>query len=128
MFKIGIEHLKEPYNEVLNALVNELLKYFGDRLVSFVVFGSVARGEASKSSDIDALLIIKDLPRSKLERQELFMKIEDKIEDILNKLYEKSYLIDFSPIMKTPEEAAGITPLYLDMVEDAIIIFDRDFS
>lgn len=127
MFKIGIEHLKEPYNEVLNALVNELLKYFGDRLVSFVVFGSVARGEASKSSDIDVLLIIKDLPRSKLERQELFMKIEDKIEDILNKLYEKSYLIDFSPIMKTPEEAAEITPLYLDMVEDAIIIFDRDF-
>jgi len=58
MFKIGIEHLKEPYNEVLNALVNELLKYFGDRLVSFVVFGSVARGEASKSSDIDVLLTL----------------------------------------------------------------------
>jgi predicted nucleotidyltransferase len=127
MFKIGIAYLKEPYNEILSALVNELLNYFGDRFISLVVFGSVARGEARKNSDIDVLLIIKDLPRSKFKRQELFMKIEEKIEGVLDKFYENNYLIDFSPILKTPEEAEKITPLYLDMVEDAIIIFDRDF-
>ncbi|MGB9728555.1 MAG: nucleotidyltransferase domain-containing protein [Thermoprotei archaeon] len=127
MFRIGIEHLKEPYNEILKALINELLNYFGDKFISLIVFGSVARGEADKNSDIDILLVIKDLPKTRFERQELFMKIEDKIENILNKLYEKNYLIDFSPILKTPEEASKITPLYLDMVEDAVIAFDRAF-
>lgn len=127
MFKIGIENLKEPYNEILSTLLYELLNSLGDRLVSFVVFGSVARGEAGKNSDIDILLVVKDLPKSKFKRQELFMKIEERIEGILNKFYEKNYFIDFSPILKTPEEALKITPLYLDMVEDAIIIFDREF-
>lgn len=127
MFKIGIENLKEPYNEILSALLYELLNSLGDKLVSFVVFGSVARGEAGKNSDIDILLVVKDLPKSKFKRQELFMKIEERIEGILNKFYEKNYFIDFSPILKTPEEALKITPLYLDMVEDAIIIFDREF-
>jgi predicted nucleotidyltransferase len=127
MFKIGIEHLKKPYNEILNALLNELINYFGDKFISLVVYGSVARGKARKNSDIDILLVIKDLPRSRFERQELFMKIEERIEKVLNKYYKKNYFIDFSPIFKTPEEAEKITPLYLDMVEDAIIIFDRDF-
>ena len=34
--------------------------------------------------------------------------------------------VDVSPILKTPEEAARVVPLYLDMVEDAEILFDRD--
>ncbi len=33
---------------------------------------------------------------------------------------------DVFPILKTPEEAARLVPLYLDMVEDAEILFDRD--
>ena len=127
MFKIGIEHLKKPYNEILNALLNELLNYFGDKFISLVVYGSVARGEARKNSDIDILLVIKDLPSSRFARQELFMRIEERIKKVLNKYYKKNYFIDFSPILKTPEEAERITPLYLDMVEDAVIIFDRDF-
>lgn len=31
-----------------------------------------------------------------------------------------------SPILKTPEEVAAGSPLFLDMVDDARILFDRD--
>jgi len=31
-----------------------------------------------------------------------------------------------SPIYKTPEEASRLVPLYLDMVEDARLLHDRD--
>lgn len=30
------------------------------------------------------------------------------------------------PVLKTPAEAARIRPLYLDMVEDAVILYDRN--
>jgi uncharacterized protein len=33
--------------------------------------------------------------------------------------------VRLSPVIKTPEEAAQGSPLFLDMVEDAKIIFDR---
>ncbi|MEM4484005.1 MAG: nucleotidyltransferase domain-containing protein, partial [Candidatus Methanomethylicia archaeon] len=73
MFKFGIEHLHSPYREVVDALFKELLEYFGDKLISIIVFGSVARGEARKDSDIDLFLVIKDLPKSRFERQDIFM-------------------------------------------------------
>jgi hypothetical protein len=44
----------------------------------------------------------------------------------LEKLYEDGYVITFSPVIKTPEEAEKISILYLDMVEDGIIIYDKD--
>ena len=34
--------------------------------------------------------------------------------------------IELSPVLKTPEEIAQGSPLLLDMVEDARILFDRD--
>ena len=37
-----------------------------------------------------------------------------------------AYSPDVMPIIKTPEEASRITPLYLDMVEDAIIVYDEN--
>ncbi|MEM2137453.1 MAG: nucleotidyltransferase domain-containing protein [Candidatus Methanomethylicia archaeon] len=127
MFKFGIEHLHSPYREVIDTLFKELLEYFGDKLISIIVFGSVARGEARKDSDVDLFLVIKDLPKSRFERQDIFMKIEDEITHILDDLRSKGYYIDFSPILKTPMEASKISPIYLDMVEDAIIVYDKNF-
>lgn len=127
MFKFGIEHLNSPYREVLSTLLKKLIEHFGDNLISMVVFGSVARGEARRDSDIDLLLVINGLPKSRFKRQDIFMEIEDEIMDMLDDLRSKGYYIDFSPIIKTPIEASKITPIYLDMVEDAIIIHDRNF-
>lgn len=53
MFRKGIEHLSNPYRTVIEALFKELLKIFNDKLVSLIVFGSIARGTARKDSDLD---------------------------------------------------------------------------
>ena len=118
--------LRYPYSVVLKALVEKLFERFRDDLISVVVFGSVARGEARKESDLDLLLVIRNLPRSRFRRQDLFMEVEEELEELLRRLEEEGYMVDFSPILKTPEEAMRISPLYLDMVYDAIILFDRD--
>jgi len=118
--------LREPYRSLLEKLVGALRERFGGDLTSVVVYGSVARGEAERDSDVDLLVVVRNLPRSRLARQDLFIEVEEVLEGEVRKLEEDGYRIDFSPILLTPEEAARARPLYLDMVEDAVILYDRD--
>lgn len=45
--------------EILDRLKSHLREIYGDRLVKMVLFGSQARGEAAKYSDIDVLVVLK---------------------------------------------------------------------
>ena len=116
--------MREPYKTLIERLIEALKRKYGDKFISLVVFGSVARGEARKDSDVD-LLFIDSIPKRRLERQKEFMEVEKDLEGYLNELFDEGYFIDFSPIIKTPEEATRLSPLYLDMVEDAIIAYDK---
>ena len=116
----------QPYREILELLLDSLKQRFGNDLVSVVVYGSVARGEARADSDVDLLIVAKNLPRSRLKRQSLFMEVEKSVEPLVEELWEKGVYVDFSPILKTPEEASRLSPLYLDMVDDAVILYDKD--
>ncbi|MDI9620023.1 MAG: nucleotidyltransferase domain-containing protein [Candidatus Nezhaarchaeota archaeon] len=118
--------LPEPYAALLSKLLERALEVLGEKLVSFVVYGSVARGEAERDSDVDLLLVVDGLPRSRLRRQELFMEVEEGVQAEVEKLRAEGYNVDFSPIIKTPGEAAVFSPVYLDMVEDAVILHDKD--
>ncbi len=126
MRKKGLENIPEPYRSLIRTLLEDLLRVFQDKLISLVVYGSVARGDYRRDSDIDLLVIIDGLPRSRFKRIDLFIKAEKRLDNMLDKLLDDGYAISISPIIKTPEEARKITPLYLDMVEDAVIIYDKD--
>lgn len=126
MFKAGLDNLYEPYRTVVGKLLEELLRVFNGRLVSVVVYGSVARGDAKRNSDIDILIIVEDLPASRFERLREYLKAEEELDPLLIELMEKGYFITLSPILKSRKEAEYISPIYLDMVEDAVIVFDRD--
>src|SRR5262249_12250021 len=43
----------------------------GDRLVAVVLFGSVARGDAGAGSDVDLLIVARDLPEGQFARKGL---------------------------------------------------------
>ena len=111
----------EPYRRIIDKLLLALKNRLGDRLVSFVVYGSVARGEVREDSDVDLLIIAEGLPRGRLKRQELFEEIEGELEE----MWKEGFYITLSPVIKTPEEAKRLSPLYLDMVEDAVILYDK---
>ncbi len=114
------------YNEILERLIESLKDKYGDRLVSVVLFGSVARGEARKDSDIDLIIVIDGLPKSKIKRQEGFIEVENKLMDTFENFLEKGYFVDISPILRTPEEISKIPPILLDVVEDGILLYDRN--
>lgn len=54
--------LKEKFTKILEVLLEEIRTFYGDRLVSVVVFGSVARGNYREDSDIDVLIIAERVP------------------------------------------------------------------
>ncbi|MHA1710622.1 MAG: nucleotidyltransferase domain-containing protein, partial [Candidatus Freyarchaeota archaeon] len=81
----GLSCLAEPYRSVVRRVLDRLLSSFGDRLVSLVVFGSVARGDARRDSDLDLLVVIDGLPRSRFKRFDVFMEaLGGEFEDYLD--------------------------------------------
>jgi len=119
--------IKEPYATLLNNMLKIMKEEFKDDLISVVVYGSVARGDNRNDSDVDLLIIMKNLPKdSILKRIRLFeTKVEDKLN--LDEYWKMGYYISLSPVLKTPEEAEKFSPLYLDMVYDAVILYDRNY-
>ncbi|MCD6444874.1 nucleotidyltransferase domain-containing protein [Candidatus Bathyarchaeota archaeon] len=110
----------------MEKLVKLLQARLGDRLISIVVYGSVARGTARKDSDIDLLVVAEGLPKSRMKRQQIFLEVEEGLNSVVEELWSKGVHVDFSPIMLTPEEASKIRSIYLDMVEDAVVLYDKD--
>jgi len=47
--------------EALTLFIQRVVKQEGDNLKKIVLFGSIARGEANKDSDIDVLVILKEV-------------------------------------------------------------------
>ncbi len=125
MVKVGLDSIQEPYRHLIGSMLELFIGKLGDQLVSVVVYGSVARHEARHDSDIDVLIVADGLPSTRTERIRLFELVEDQLDGILKSLYDSGYFVSFSPIMKTPAEAEIISPIYLDMVEDAVIVYDR---
>lgn len=118
--------LKEKFKELQDKLLEETKSFYGKRLVSFVVFGSVARETYRFNSDIDLLIIAENLPKGRMKRVAEFSAVEDRIEPFLESLKKKGIDTFISSVFKTPQEAELGSPLFLDMVEDARILYDKN--
>jgi uncharacterized protein len=51
----------DPVREALAELRRRLGQRFGDRLLGMTLYGSHARGEARSDSDVDVLVVVRDL-------------------------------------------------------------------
>ena len=118
--------LLSRYEQLLEALLVGLRLTYGARLVACAVFGSVARGTPRYDSDIDLLLVIRGLPRGRFNRLDEFLPVEARLEAVLKADMPEHQEIALSPVFKTPDEVEAGSPLFLDMVDDARVLYDPD--
>jgi hypothetical protein len=105
----------------------ELLELqLGERLVSVALFGSVARGTVDARSDIDLFVVVRDLPKGAFRRREVAEATREAMLPELNPLWEAGIYADFVEVLRTPEEAERFHLLYLDMADEALLLYDRD--
>lgn len=103
-----------------------LLGAFQEKLVSIVLFGSVAEGRARRESDVDLLIVAEGLPSRYSDRLRAFNEAVRGLEELRLELWREDGtfpLVD--PIILTPEEASASHPFYLDMAERSVVVFDR---
>ncbi len=96
-----------------------LLERFGGDFVSLALFGSRARGDNKVDSDADFIAVVRDLPAGQYPRWKLLHPLTDRVRD-------ETGVPFISTVDYTPEAARQRRLLYLDMTEDAVIVFDRD--
>jgi predicted nucleotidyltransferase len=113
-----LRHLAQRYA----AIAQEVL---GDNLTSIVLVGSVARGEARVSSDVDLLVICRKLPEGAFRRREALQPVRERLQADLDQLWAQGIHSDFAEVIRSEAEAQRTHPVYLDMTEEAVILFDR---
>jgi len=118
--------LKEEYLPLAYEFLVQALKFLGDDLVSVVLYGSIARGDTHECSDMDLLLVARNLPRKFSERIEYLYPIKRRCSRRKIELWREKGIycsIQIYPLL--PSELKKFRPLFLDIVTDGVILFDR---
>jgi predicted nucleotidyltransferase len=118
--------MRDRFQAILDALQEACRDVYGERLVSVAVFGSVARGTMRHHSDIDLLLVIENLPTGRMARVREFEAVECRLAALLDEAARKGVHTSLSPVFKSPRELAHGSPLFLDMTQEVLILYDRE--
>ena len=108
--------------EIQNVIQNFIYKVkviLGDRLKKIILYGSYARGDFNKSSDID-IMILTDLNEKELEQYK--EKIYDIAYDIES---ENNFEIEISPLIKNIDKynaRVNIVPFYTNVQKEGVVL------
>lgn len=105
----------------LDAIVSSLCT--SDNILGIVLFGSVTRNNFSQFSDIDTL-IVSNL--GFLQSLDLVEQTIGKLEPLRKDLLvSKGNFLNISPLILTPTDLEELHPIFFDIAEQGIILFER---
>lgn len=118
----------EEYKGYLAALTKVLLDRFGDSLLAIVLYGSVARGAAAQTSDIDLLIVQREPSSSYFERLAPVLDAERALREseAFLLLARQGLSPSVSPLLLSEEEGRENRYIFLDMLDEGIVLFERE--
>lgn len=121
----GLRTFSERHRRYLKRIIREVVDFYGRNLLGLAVFGSYARRENRLNSDLDLLIILEEAPSLSRRLAEFVEHIEMKHEALAQKMYEQEGIsCDLSPYILAREEALKLQPIYYDLVEHHVIVYD----
>ncbi|HIC91080.1 MAG TPA: nucleotidyltransferase domain-containing protein [Syntrophaceae bacterium] len=106
--------MEHKVKQLVNQIKEHLVKEYGKKIKQIIIYGSYVRGEATKDSDIDVLVVIDD----SLNPFEVRKNLSDIIFDIL---LEKEELVSVIPVPETLFKDYK-SPFILNVKEEGIMI------
>ncbi len=113
--------LDEDVQAYIRAFVNEIAAV--DDVLGVALFGSVARGTYNSYSDIDLFTVVK---RRSFDLTERVYSARTKLHAYEDTLIKKGLYLYISPLIVDIDELSQFRPIYLDIAEDGMILFERN--
>ncbi|MHB1439891.1 MAG: nucleotidyltransferase domain-containing protein [Cuniculiplasma sp.] len=133
---------KMSYKDVVNEFVGRRMRFLGmkkelrnyvNHFVSaaaadmhvqgVMLFGSVAKRTFSKCSDTDLLIVVDGRGISNFEKIEGIIKAQ---EEHRKPLVDAGFNLRISPLMMSSDDLNSFRPIYIDFLEDGVILFERN--
>lgn len=97
-------------------LIRAMLEIFGERLLSVVLYGSVARGEQTEESDIDIAIFLRE-PLCKEEKRKMLSALVD-----LDWKYDR--MLSVNDIEQAAfDQWADVLPYYRNIKKEGIVLW-----
>jgi predicted nucleotidyltransferase len=112
----------------LERVKGALISHYRETLLAAVIFGSAARGDFRKGSDLDLLIILAKNEDSLGKRIDEFMGVEGRLRELPEyaRAKEGGFPHRIEPVVLDQEEFQKHPPLLLDLTIDAKVLVDRE--
>jgi len=118
----------QVYAPLLKRYCEILCEYFKERIVGVLLFGSIARGDWNRASDIDLLVIVQDWNKPVWERGRELLILRNQLRQ--TEEYRKAIAEGYTPIIQhyplDLAEAQQFHRVYIDASIDGLILFEKD--
>lgn len=126
---ISVEKIPHPaFRAYVRRFCEKLLEWHGDNLIGLLLFGSVARGDWDKDSDIDLLIVLRKLQKSKRDTLREIIELRRELRG--SQEYKDCVSMGYYPTVEAypleMEEAKRFRRMYLDALTEGIVIFERE--
>lgn len=117
----ALTKLDDDFRYAITNFSNAYENILGDNLLSIIVFGSIAKEEATRCSDIDILVIVKEQPKKGIKEE--LRRYFSSILDIFSKITEEKIFTE----KEFEEKYENGDDFLINIMKDGIIVFDRNF-
>ena len=100
----------DEFARLTDALSNACATFYGDRLISLAIFGSVGRGAPRPDSDIDVLIVADPLPRGRLARVPEFGHVESTLAGLVSEVNARGVFPEWSPVPRHQPRSGPAAP------------------
>lgn len=112
-----VDNMPVSVRDLIYEFSKDMHRLFGQDLSKIIVYGSYARGDYEKDSDVDVMILVKS-------SEEVIRKYRDQVSDCAFE-YLIKYGIDISPVIKNEEHFnywVDNLPYYRNIRDEGVVI------